>query len=378
MVGAPTDNEDRIGDFIRRSLDGIIIIDSKGTIIDWNDAEEQITGISRLEAIGQPLWEIQYRLTPQEQRVPAFLESAREKIFRGLKESTQLKRFLEDQIERPDGARRTVQSIIFSIESNHETLACGICRDITNQKLKEADLEKRVHAGDRELEEHSRELQRLALDLSHAEDEERRRISDVLHGDLQQQLSAAKLQLQMLSSRLEDNAALREVAERINDMVTDAIQQSRTLSHQLNPPGLSRGDLSQTLEWLTAQMKAQHGLTVYLRKPERLELSSNLLAGLLYRAAQEILFNVVKHAGVKEAWVQIRRCSRWTCLAVSDKGSGFDPLSLDNALGYGLLNIRERLKFLGGRMRIRSAAGKGSRFLVAVPDSGPVTVSPNK
>jgi PAS domain S-box-containing protein len=361
------ESEERFKNLIHCSLDGIIIIDRHGTIIEWNDAEAQMTGVPRAEALGRALWEIQYRLAPQERRTPAFLEKAREKIFRGLGEAGRLKRVLEDEIERADGTRRVMQSIIFSIESNQEKFACGICRDVTDQKRAEAVLLERMRTVDRELRDQASQLQRLSVEITQAEDEERRRISDVLHGDLQQRLAAAKLQMQLLSRRVADDAALREMAERVDLMLKDAIEQSRSLSHALSPPGLTGGNLLQTLDWLAEEMKVQHGLTVQLRRPETLELRSDLLTRLLYRAAQELLFNIVKHAAVKEAGLQIRQYRGWICLAVSDEGCGFDPVALQNAPVYGLLRVQERVKLLGGRMRVKSTPGKGSRFLLVLP-----------
>jgi CheY-like chemotaxis protein len=81
-----------------------------------------------------------------------------------------------------------------------------------------------------------------------------------------------------------------------------------------------------------------------------------------------LLFNVVKHARVNEARIRVRRVRRYLCLSVSDRGRGFDPQELREAAGFGLLSIRERIELLGGRMKICSAKGKGSTFLIVVPD----------
>jgi len=56
-------------------------------------------------------------------------------------------------------------------------------------------------------------------------------------------------------------------------------------------------------------------------------------------------------------------------LTISDKGQGFDLHALVETTGFGLLSVRERVEFLGGRMKIKSALGKGSTFLIAVPDT---------
>jgi len=88
----------------------------------------------------------------------------------------------------------------------------------------------------------------------------------------------------------------------------------------------------------------------------------------LYRTAQELLFNTVKHAQVHEARVRVRQRGGCICLIVSDRGRGFDPERLRETAGFGLLSIRERIELLGGRMQIRSHPGAGSTFLVVVPD----------
>ncbi len=85
MEEALRESEDRLRTFIRQSQDGIIIIDRQGKLAEWNTGEEQITGIPRSQALGQPLWEVQHRLAPREKRTPAFLQTAKEKIFSGLK-----------------------------------------------------------------------------------------------------------------------------------------------------------------------------------------------------------------------------------------------------------------------------------------------------
>jgi signal transduction histidine kinase len=88
----------------------------------------------------------------------------------------------------------------------------------------------------------------------------------------------------------------------------------------------------------------------------------------LYRAAREILFNAAKYAGVREVTLRLQRVHHELWLALSDKGRGFEPASLAQATGFGLTMIRERVELLGGRMKIKSAPGRGSIFFIAIPD----------
>ena len=127
-------------------------------------------------------------------------------------------------------------------------------------------------------------------------------------------------------------------------------------------------DLAEVLRWLVNRVQAQQGLSVNVDVSGDMMLHSEALAMFLFRAAQEMLFNVVKHAQVREAAIRVRRIGRYVCLSVSDQGRGFDPQELKETSGVGLFSIRERTELLGGRMKVKSTKGKGSRFSIMVPD----------
>jgi PAS domain S-box-containing protein len=219
-----------------------------------------------------------------------------------------------------------------------------------------------------ELEHRARQLQKLTLELSQAEDRERKRLAGILHDDLQQQLAAARFHLSLLSRRVSADPATQQTVAQIDQILKDSIERSRSLSHELSPVVLYQSDLGETFEWLARQLKDKHGLRVDVESRGRVNPSSEPLKVFLYRTAQEILFNVVKHARVKEARLRVQWMHGRVWVTISDRGRGFDPRSLGKADGFGLLSIRERIELLGGRMKIRSAPGRGSTFLIAVPD----------
>ena len=221
-----------------------------------------------------------------------------------------------------------------------------------------------------ELEQRARQLQRLTLELSQAEDRERKRLAQILHDDLQQVLAGAKFHLGLLNNRVKGSAPAAELVGQLNAILKEAIEKSRGLSHELSPAVLYHNDLGETFEWLARQLEAKHGLTVHVEVRGQIESQSEPLKAFLYRAAREVLFNVVKHARVNEARLRLQRVRNSLWLTISDQGRGFDPQASAEVAGLGLLSIRERVELLGGRMKIHSAKGRGSIFLIAVPDDG--------
>ena len=239
-----------------------------------------------------------------------------------------------------------VQFVVFNLE------------DVTERQKAFGELEHRAH-----------QLQKLTLELAQAEDRERRRLAEILHDDLQQVLAAAKFHLGLLHHRVRGDAEAKELADDLDRMLREAIEKSRSLSHELSPAVLYQGDLGETFEWLARQVQAKHGLTVHTEVRGRIDSPSEPIKAFLFRTAQEILFNAVKHAQVKEARLRLQRRHGQLWLTVADQGRGFDPQTLSQTSGFGLFSIRERVELLGGRMKIRSAKDRGAVFLIAVKDS---------
>jgi CheY-like chemotaxis protein len=104
------------------------------------------------------------------------------------------------------------------------------------------------------------------------------------------------------------------------------------------------------------------------------------VAILLFQAVRELLFNVAKHAGVKNARVEVRRAGSELRVLVADEGTGFDPsrIRTEGGLtgGFGLFSVRERVNYVGGHLEIDSAPGRGSRFTLVVPAGQAKVASP--
>jgi PAS domain S-box-containing protein len=297
-----------------------------------------------------------------------------------------------EKSQAPDGSRYYWRSLRFPFEdASGRRFVGGIGADITerkqmermlrqsNERLEEQvqartkDLNETVdqlHGAVKDLQQRTDQLQRLTLELVEAEDRERRRLAEFLHDDLQQTLAAVKFHLGMLGGRVKGAPQGRDILEQTMQMLVEAIAKSRSLSHELGPPVLYRGDLCVVFEWLAGQMARQHGLTVLVDIRRHANSDSQPVRSFLYRAAHEILFNITKHAQVHDARLRLQRVRNELWLTISDKGRGFDPTTLSETAGFGLFTIRERVELLGGHMTIKSAPGQGSIFFITVPDIG--------
>ncbi len=259
-----------------------------------------------------------------------------------------------------------VEGLVFSLIETTE-------RKQFEQALQEANetLESRVAERTALAEARARQLQALAAQLTEAEERERKRIASILHDDLQQLLVATRYQLLALESLLQDRAAEMPPLQRAGELLELSVERSRSLSHELSPVLLRDGGLPAALEALARQMRERYALSVEVRV-QRWNLERNeSLQVFLYQAVQELLFNVVKHSGVRTASVHLEQLEDRVQVAVADAGRGFDPRTLSTAGGVGLLGVRERLGHLGGTLEVESAPGQGSRFTLTVPVQEP-------
>jgi PAS domain S-box-containing protein len=217
------------------------------------------------------------------------------------------------------------------------------------------------------------QLRRIAIQLTMAEQEERRRISHILHDDLQQLLYGVQLKLEMIRQDLEETGADSLIGdlEQAQSWVETGVHTTRQLTVDISPPILHSEGLTGALEWLQRQMDALYGLRVELRSSHTLAFANDDVRVLVFQIVRELLFNVKKHARTTTASVDLRQDGDEYRITISDDGVGFDPVSLEqndqDTMGFGLFSARDRLRLLGGSMHIDSAPAEGTSVSIHLP-----------
>ncbi len=139
-------------------------------------------------------------------------------------------------------------------------------------------------------------IRTLASQLAVAEQEERHRISQILHDDLQQRLFAIKTQLTFLvndNDQSRNPSSMKEELKQIQRWLSDAIGITRSLSVDLSPVILQGEGLAEAVMWLSAQMKDRHGLQVQIDAKDSLSQLDSHMRMVLFQTIRDFLFNVV-------------------------------------------------------------------------------------
>lgn len=238
--------------------------------------------------------------------------------------------------------------------------------------------------------QHQQEMDDQKLRTSYlmaGQEDERKRLSRELHDGLGQMLTALKLQIEGLEAGLKRASADSETAgltayskniANLKKLVTQTIQETRTISNNLMPTVLSDFGIVPAIKMLAENDRSDELDVTF---------ESNLAAGdarldknieiMLYRITQEAVSNAVRHASPSHIHIELIEREKYIHLIVTDNGRGFNPTSQRKAVprpakngrapSQGLHNMQERANLLDGKLRIDSVPGKGTRIQVSIP-----------
>jgi PAS domain S-box-containing protein len=333
--------------------DAIFLLDAINppTILDCNPAATEVFGYTRQEMVGRTMDFLHVDETAQKEFQGYLYQTIAERGFVHL---------FEFQMRRKDRKVFPTEHSVIPLEDiqGNRIGWVSVVRDVTERKR-----------ADERVLTYQEQLRSLAAELSVSEERERRRIATELHDHISQTLAITKIKLgmaQKITSPSDWVGSLNEIGE----LIDQAIQYTRSLTFELSPPILYELGLEAAVEWLTEQIQEKHGIQIDFEDDRQPKPMNEEIRLTLFKATRELLINIVKHAQASKAKVSIWREDISIRIRVEDDGVGFST-SEDKQLGktteFGLFNIRERIKYLGGEIEVESEPGRGTRVTLSAP-----------
>jgi PAS domain S-box-containing protein len=346
-------SEAKLRQLLTSNITGVVFWTLQGDILDANDLFLNMVGYTREDLReGNLNWK---KITPLEY-APIDEKAVVELACTGTCAP------FEKEYVRKDGSRVSVL-IGSALLDAQKDAGSSFVMDITERKRAAEQLERYAHL-----------LQNLSRRLFEVQEEERHHLARELHDQIGQTLTAAKLNLQIITPDVPP-----DVANRLEDsiqLLDHLIIQVRQLSLDLRPPLLDELGLVPALRWLLDQQaqRARFRLS-FAASVEDLEIDPAVQTAC-FRVAQEAITNTIRHANAKNIAVDLRCEAGRLWLSMRDDGDGFDPATIQQGAtqhsSLGLLSMKERALLVCGGLEVRSAPLQGTEirawFPLTVPE----------
>lgn len=339
------ESENKYRQLFSNELDAILIFDADSLeLLDVNKAAVGLYGYSKEEFL-------QLKITD----ISAELEKTIETVAKT--RSGNIEMIPLRYHKKKDGTIFPVEISPATFMLRNRKTVCGIIRDITERM----EAEKQLHL-------YQERLRALISKLSVIEEQERNNIAEALHDNIGQYLALSKIKLAKL--RKSYPVAAKELEE-IRKLIEQTMEFTRSLTFELSTPILYRLGFKAAVIWFAEKIQKQHSLTVECICDETSDNLEGDINILLFKTVRELLYNIVKHAHAQKAVVSISSKGNNMKISVKDNGTGFDiykieTYSIENK-SFGILNIRERIRYLGGAFEIKSKPGHGTHVTIVVP-----------
>ena len=225
-------------------------------------------------------------------------------------------------------------------------------------------LQRERNALEGEVRERTASLAELATHLQDVRETERGYLARELHDELGSLLTAAKLDVARLKSRLADTPDAIQRLQHLTELLNSGIALKRRIIEDLRPSSLSNLGLVASLEILGREFAERSGLEIEMAlEPVTMDESRQLT---IYRMVQESLTNIGKYADASEATIVMKNYENHVIVEVADNGKGFDTQRVRPST-HGLAGMRHRVEAARGKLTITSTPGKGTRLSAMLP-----------
>jgi PAS domain S-box-containing protein len=210
-------------------------------------------------------------------------------------------------------------------------------------------------------------VRELAQRLESAREDERRSVAKTLHEGMAQDLFGCVLTLAHLKSRLAHDEDGQVAANQIKALLDKCIAQTRRIAGDLHPQALSHFSLIANIESYAKFVESSTGLKICVTEAGSLPELDEDIRLMFYRAAQEALTNVTRHANARNTNITLRATRDTVTMEVIDDGIGMPVGALHKRGSVGLLGMRERFESLGGKLMVDRNMPLGTKLMVRLP-----------
>jgi signal transduction histidine kinase len=218
------------------------------------------------------------------------------------------------------------------------------------------------------LERSGNQLRSLSARLQTIREEERKRLSRIVHDELGQTLTLLEMGIASLKSRmLEAPQAALITADQAAGHVKFLLQRVRRIASELRPPILDEFGLAAAIQWQAREFEASTGIACSVNVCELPPQVTDSMQITFFRILQEALTNTLRHACATKVRVRLSVQGSRLVLSVCDNGRGISAAELASVGAIGLLGMRERAANIGGECEISAAPGSGVRVIVKSP-----------
>lgn len=352
-----------------RSDDAIFLLDGN-RFIDCNEAAFRILGASsKTEVLSRDPLELSPMYQPDGELSSV---KGQKMVDLALREGVS---HFEWVHKRLNGSLFPVEVVLTLIPLQGKEILYTSWRDITKRKEAEAkaeqareELEQRVQERTAELNESRENLRRLSEYLQTAREEERTRIAQEIHDELGMGLSTLKMDLIWMGGRIsQESQGLTREVNNIADRLDGILHNIRRICSDLRPAILDHFGLGAAIEWQVGEFQRRTGISCSCIVDSETAGTQGDMASALFRILQEALTNILRHAGATSANISLRNREGRISLSVKDNGRGIMPEEVARPDSFGLMGMKERVRFWGGDIVIKGSPGKGTRLIVSIP-----------
>jgi len=211
------------------------------------------------------------------------------------------------------------------------------------------------------------QLRDFAARVEAIREEERTRVAREIHDELGQALTVLKLDLSWLRSRTSRSPQSQKRLKSMIRQVDDTLETVRRIASELRPSVLDNLGLLPAIEWQVSEFRKRTRIrTELLSNADSIDVSMEGSVAV-FRAVQEALTNIIRHAKASRVQVRLDRSDYALRISISDNGIGMSQTVQGDLKSMGIVGMKERISRIGGDFRIFSETGKGTRLEIVVP-----------